>query len=350
MSKEIKEVLTFNPAEVVKTLLADLSARTRDVIKRRFGLATKEGMTLEAVGQIYGITRERVRQIESFTIKAIKKSEAMAKLEPVFTELGVVMEEYGGIVHEDEFLKHLSHDQIAQNNIHFLLVLGEAFNKFREDDSFHHRWAVDTNTAEGVHQSLRNLCEVISEDDLLSEDKIIEHFMANLDKRLSPDKARAKVKNWLKLSKEIGLSPIGEWGLSRSPSVRVRGIRDYAFLVMRRHGEPMHFTEVAKAINQTFNKKANAATSHNELIKDKRFVLVGRGIYALADWGYTPGVVRDVITEILKKNGPMTKDQVMAAVRKERYVKDNTILVNLKNPKFFKEDKKTKLFSLPASK
>lgn len=347
MNKETKEVLTFKPQEAVKGLLVDLSARTRDVVRRRYGLATKDTMTLEAVGQIYGITRERVRQIESFTIKAIKKSEARARLEPVFSELKLVMEEYGGIVHEHEFLQHVSHDQVVQNNVHFLLVIGDAFTKLREDDSFHHRWTVDAELAEGVHQSLRNLCEALSADELLSEEKIIEHFLARLDQRIPPEKARAKVKNWLKLSKEIGLSPIGEWGLARSPNVRVRGIKDYAFLVMRRHGEPMHFTAVAQAINNTFAKKANAATSHNELIKDKRFVLVGRGIYALADWGYTRGTVRDVIHDLLAKNGPLKRDQVMAAVKKERYVRDNTILVNLKNPKFFHEDKKTGLFSLP---
>lgn len=338
--------LTFKSQDVVKTLLADLSTRSRDVIKRRFGLANKDAMTLEAVGQIYGITRERVRQIESFAIKAIKKSPAISKAESVFAELKRVMEDRGGIVHEQEFLDYISSDQITQNNIHFLLVIGDAFAKLREDDFFHHRWTVDNNLAEGVHQSLRNLCQIISDDELLPEDKVIEHFLAKMDKRLSAEQAQNKVKNWLKLSKEIGLSPIGEWGLSKSPNVRVRGIRDYAFLVMRRRGEPMHFTEASKAINETFNKKANAATTHNELIKDKRFVLVGRGIYALAEWGYTPGVVRDVINQLITKNGPMTKAQVMAAVKKERYVKDNTILVNLKNPKFFKEDKKTGLFSL----
>ncbi|MEK7650577.1 MAG: sigma factor-like helix-turn-helix DNA-binding protein [Patescibacteria group bacterium] len=346
-SKETKEVMAFKPVEVVKELLASLGARPRDVVKRRYGLATKETMTLEAVGQIYGITRERVRQIENATIAQIKKSEANTAAQSIFAQLKGVMEDYGGLVHEQEFLDHISKDQVVQNNVHFLLVLGDAFAKLKEDDYFHHRWTVDASLAEGVHQSLRNLCQVLDTNELVSEDKIVEHFMSGLDKRVSPEMARQKVKNWLKLSKEIGLSPVGEWGLAKSPNVRVRGIKDYAFLVMRRKGSPMHFTEVAKEITATFGRKTNAATSHNELIKDPRFVLVGRGLYALGDWGYTPGIVRDVIKQILDKNGAMTKAQVMAAVKKERYVKDNTILVNLKNPKFFKEDKKSGLFSNP---
>jgi DNA-directed RNA polymerase delta subunit len=119
-------------------------------------------------------------------------------------------------------------------------------------------------------------------------------------------------------------------------------MRDYAFLVIRRHGSPIHFKEVAKLITELFKKKAHVATTHNELIKDPRFVLVGRGLYALAEWGYMSGVVKDVIRKVLEKNGPMTKDEIVDKVLKERYVKENTIMVNLQNPKYFKKNKEGK--------
>jgi DNA-directed RNA polymerase delta subunit len=121
--------------------------------------------------------------------------------------------------------------------------------------------------------------------------------------------------------------------------VNAKGMRDYAFLVIRKHGSPIHFKEVAKAISQYFDKKAHVATTHNELIKDPRFVLVGRGLYALAEWGYMSGVVKDVIKKIIDKEGPLTKEEIVKKVLKERYVKENTILVNLQNNKFFKKDK-----------
>ena len=101
----------------------------------------------------------------------------------------------------------------------------------------------------------------------------------------------------------------------------------------------MHFTEVAKEIEKLFGKKAHTATCHNELIKDSRFVLVGRGLYALSNWGYAGGVVRDVVRDVLRKNGALTKQEIIDKVLKERYVKPNTILVNLQNPKYFKKDK-----------
>ena len=139
--------------------------------------------------------------------------------------------------------------------------------------------------------------------------------------------------------KKISKNPLGEWGKIDSSNIKTRGIRDYAYLVMRKHGSPMHFKEVATAISDTFKKKTHMATTHNELIKDARFVLVGRGIYALKEWGYKPGIVRDVIKEILVKEGPLSKEDVVDRVMKERYLKKNTILVNLQNPKYFKKNK-----------
>jgi DNA-directed RNA polymerase delta subunit len=108
---------------------------------------------------------------------------------------------------------------------------------------------------------------------------------------------------------------------------------------MRKHGSPIHFRDIAKLIEKLFNKKAHIATTHNELIKDKRFVLVGRGLYALTEWGYASGVVKDVIKKMIAKHGPLTKEEIIQKVLKERYVKENTIIVNLQNGKIFKKDK-----------
>jgi DNA-directed RNA polymerase delta subunit len=108
---------------------------------------------------------------------------------------------------------------------------------------------------------------------------------------------------------------------------------------LRKHGSPIHFKEVAKAITAVFSKKAHVATTHNELIKDPRFVLVGRGLYALKEWGYMDGVVKDVIIKLIEKHGPMSKDEIIGKVLKERYVKENTIIINLQNKKYFRKNK-----------
>ncbi len=68
-------------------------------------------------------------------------------------------------------------------------------------------------------------------------------------------------------------------------------------------------------------------------------------MYALSEWGYKAGIARDVIKDILKREGPLTKEEVALKVMKERYFKKNTILVNLANSKYFKKNK-TGLYSI----
>lgn len=189
-----------------------------------------------------------------------------------------------------------------------------------------------------MHKALQNLYKNLSKDDIVSEGDIVTSFLDHLKDISEQYKNEEIIMRWLSLSKTIDKNPLGEWGIATSPNINARGMRDYAFLVIRRHGSPMHFTEVAKAITDTFGKKAHVATCHNELIKDKRFVLVGRGLYALNDWGYEGGVVKDVIKNILKKNGPLTKDEIVDKVLKERYVKENTIIVNLQDSRHFKKE------------
>ncbi len=327
----------LKPKQTVKQLTAVLAPRIRDIIISRYGLGDKtEKMTLESIGKRYGITRERVRQIENYARNAIRKSPTFAKAAPAFEELERMVDEYGGIVPEEDFLAHVAKDASARNQVHFLLILGDSFTKHKEDDSFHHRWQVHPELAEQVHHALKNLCACMKDKDLMTEPEIIENFLRELKEVGQKYKNQDVMHRWLSLSKEIGKNPLGEWGIASSPSVRVKGIRDYAYLVIKRHGSPMHFTEVAHTITKLFGKKAHVATCHNELIKDPRFVLVGRGLYALKEWGYTSGVVKDVIKHVLKENGALTRDEIIGKVRKERYVKDNTILVNLQDTRLFK--------------
>jgi hypothetical protein len=194
--------------------------------------------------------------------------------------------------------------------------------------------------AKKVHDALHKLYKNLSDKDLVSELDIIASFLTHVEDISDDYKTNHDViKRWLGLSKTIGKNPLGEWGLTSSPNIRAKGMRDYAFLVIRRHGSPIHFREVAKSIEKLFGKKAHVATTHNELIKDPRFVLVGRGLYALAEWGYMSGVVRDVIRKVLESNGPLNREQIIDKVLKERYVKENTIIVNLQNQKFFNKTK-----------
>ncbi|HEY0010583.1 MAG TPA: sigma factor-like helix-turn-helix DNA-binding protein [Candidatus Paceibacterota bacterium] len=332
--------MSFDSAVLTKQLLAEVPERAREVLVFRFGLgASSERETLEAIGERWGITRERVRQIEAAGLEAIRSSKTFEDSQAAFKELSDYMHTLGAIVHEDDLLTGLAADEKARNRFRFLLVVGSAFFRERETDDFYARWHVDHGTAEKVHRALSSLYSSLSDEEVLTEGDMLDRFLEELKGVNDAYKTEETLKRWLSLSKSISSNPLSEWGKAGAPAIRTKGIRDYAYLVIKRSGAPMHFSDVAKSISTLFAKEAHVATTHNELIKDQRFVLVGRGLYALSEWGYQPGVVRDVIRDVLKREGPMTRESVMDEVKKVRYVKDNTILVNLNDSRYFKRNK-----------
>ena len=150
MKKEISKMfaLSFNPKQVVKKLLSCLPDRAQDVIVGRFGLnQSGQDMTLESIGKKYGITRERVRQIENYAINHIRKADTYEKEKAVFDELKDTIRKMGGVISEDDLLNNLAKDIITKKYIHFLLVVGDDFNKIKEDIDFKHRWHVDKELA-----------------------------------------------------------------------------------------------------------------------------------------------------------------------------------------------------------
>lgn len=344
-----KNTLSFKPNTVTKRLISALPERSRDVIVSRYGLASgKRSETLDAIGKRYGITRERVRQIENHAIKLIQESESLTKESDSFTALEEAIHDLGAILSEKAILDELASDTETRNHLYFLLTVGLPFKRAKEDDHFTVRWHVDTDVAKAVEDALKQVHGKVRPSDVLSEDELVEHVRSCLSRVSTKHRSKETIMRWLTLSQCLVRNPLGEWGRATAPGIKVKNIRDYAYLALKRHGSPMHFTEVAKAISELFGKKAHKATTHNELIKDKRFVLVGRGMYALSEWGYQPGPVIAVLEKLLKEKGPMTKSQILDEVRKQRWVKDNTVVVNLQSKKFTKGiDGK---FSLRSSK
>src|SRR3989338_8123516 len=264
--------ITFKPKQVAKRLLAPLSPRALDVMTKRYGLGESiDRMTLEGIGKTYGIPRERVRQIENFALGSIKKADAFKKEAAVFEELNKLVVSKGGVVCEEDFLMHVSKDESTQNHLFFLLVLGDQFKREKEDEHFRHRWIVDDKVSMKVHDAIRELYKTLSHEDLIPESEILSAFLNHLKDVSEEYKNEEITKRWLSLSKTIAKNPLGEYGMSQSHNVNARGMRDYAYLIIRKHGSPMHFTEVAKSITQIFGKKAHVATCHNALIKYSRF-------------------------------------------------------------------------------
>ena len=164
----------------------------------------------------------------------------------------------------------------------------------------------------------------------VSSDELYKLFTEKYGKQIAYD----HYLNLLAVAKDIKQNVFGHWGLATWSDIKPRGTREKAYLVLKTNGQPLHFREIAKLIDEhgLHHKKRSShpQTVHNELIKDKRFVLVGRGIYALSEWGYQKGTVKEVIEDILKKaKEPLTREEILQGVLKVRQVKKSTIVINL---------------------
>ena len=202
---------------------------------------------------------------------------------------------------------------MKRRTVSFFLVIDSTFFRERETEHFIARWHIDHTTAKQIHDALSKLYASLSDTEVVSEGKILDLFLDELKGVNDAYKNEEVMKRWLSLSKHIGSNPLDEWGLVTAPAIRIKGVRDYAYLAVKRRGSPMHFSEVASAIGTLFSKKAHIATTHNELIKDPRFVLVGRGLYALTEWGYRRRPRRH--SRCAQERGPNEKDEIIKQVK-----------------------------------
>lgn len=306
-------------------LLKDLPGRQKDVLSRRFGLRG-ERQTLESIGRAYDITRERVRQIEEDGLRGLAKKLEDPLCQNVFHYFVKNLKAAHSLKRENLLLSQLGGEKF-KNHVLFLLTLGKPFQRVSETADFHAFWSIDKNSF--------NLAK-----------KQISAFISELKKKQKPLSLPLRLAlSYIEISKNILKGPEGLYGLSDWPVIRPRGIKDKAYLVLKKEEKPLHFTQVASLINSSLvlksPKSTVSQTVHNELIKDARFVLVGRGLYALGEWGYTPGVVREVITQVLKETKKsLNKEQIIKKVLEQRQVKPNTVLLNLQNKKHFIKNSK----------
>lgn len=293
-------------------LLKEVPGRTGEVLSRRFGLKG-ERETLESIGEKYGITRERVRQIEDDGLERISRCVESPDCQKVFDAFVRELKSSGSLRKEDILLANLGGEKY-KNYAFFLLTLGKPFQRCSETADLYTLWTIDKNA-------------------VVCAKKSINTFIGELKKKKQPLPLPKNIlASYIEISKKILKSSQGLYGLKDWPEVNPRGIKDKAFIVLKKEQKPLHFTEVARLIGQG----TLCQTVHNELIKDSRFVLVGRGLYALKEWGYAPGIVREVIADVLKSaKKPMAKEQVIKKVLQQRYVQPNTILLNLQNKKYF---------------
>lgn len=342
----------FNYQKICQDLTQELPSRTSDIVFRRFGLEDNRKETLASIGEDYNVTRERIRQIEEDALSKLKSASTAggrearsdSELKSVFGYFQKEIKKFGELKREDTLLSYLGGIKF-ENEVYFLLSLDHEFERRPKTKKFHSLWTINPKSISLAGQVVDSLVGYLKQGgDPVHLDHIDNAQQEIFAEPIGLD--RAVLSTFVELSRKIKQGPTGELGLRDWPEINPRGVRDRAFLVLRKEGKPLHFTKVTALINEHFPKIKNQSkvealpqTVHNELIKDGRFVLVGRGIYALKQWGYKSGTVKDVITKVLKEKGKsLSRQEIVKEVLAQRMVKKNTILLNLQNKDCFKKD------------
>lgn len=324
----------------IETVVSDVLAtiereREREIISRRFGLYDRRE-TLEQIGELLGITRERVRQLEKAAITKLKGAATKGNLPHVSDTEAILVRELlamGKLARVSDLSAKLTKDtdKLVQARISFIAMLCPKLSVIEENDLYYHAVGITSEHDEkAIKEQVSAVVDAIR--------KIGEPTAAETIAEKVGDSGVAHVTALASISKQVATLN-GRWGLTKWPMVNPKNIRDKIYVVLHENGKHMHFNDIAKAIKASSFKRKDVTTQaiHNELIKDDRFVLIGRGIYALKEWGYKKGTVADIITEVLKKAGePLHRDEIVKRVLKNRYVKETTILLNLQGKPQFK--------------
>ncbi|MFH1366745.1 MAG: sigma factor-like helix-turn-helix DNA-binding protein [Patescibacteria group bacterium] len=347
-SKQAMDISSFNPSDMVSRLLKLVSEKEEDILRRRYGLNGKNEETLEQIGKSYQVTRERIRQIENTAVSSIKNNKDFDlishSVESIITN---IFHQYGGIMEEEFFynkLLSLSGESTAnKNSVNFLIsrLLSQKYKKIILPE-WHDSWQLRSQSLDILEETKAVFLKILQEKAKpLYIDEVIKIFresdvFAKHQSFLNDD----VITSYLKVIREVSLNPYDEYGLETWGTIKPKRINDKIYLVLKKHGQPLHFTKIAEMINKAGfdHKKAYPPTVHNELILNKQYVLVGRGIYALKEWGYKSGVVADVLEEILRSEGqPLSREQLINKVLEKRMVKKNTILLALTDKSRFQK-------------
>ena len=337
-----RKVLMEQNAEILKNAIAGSlniieQDREKEIVSRRFGLnGPKE--TLEQIGEMLSITRERVRQLEKAILIRLQISaedNQIPEIAPAEKLLIRNLTEMGRVARLADLADKVygrTTVPTERTGIYFIATFSKGLTVVEENDRYHAAVGIsDYGDSRKIRERGDEIVKVI-------KDNKKPMTLDELDSKLNyehPDHIKA-VASISKLLATLN----GVWGLAKWPSVNPKNIRDKIFVILEAHKEPMHFSEIAREIKESNFKRKNVTVQaiHNELIKDSRFVLIGRGIYALSSWGYKKGTISDIIKQILEKSEtPLTREEIVKQVLKVRKVKETTILLNLQNKKLFKK-------------
>lgn len=324
-----------NLAEVLEELFMVLTDKEKNVIVKRFSLNNKPKQTLESIGKEFSVTRERVRQIEKIALGKLRRTAKNTKLNLIHEIAVTLVQKNGGVMLEEEIIsgvinKIAKPTEVDNYIIRLSLSVNDDLCLGDKVNQYHRFWYLGTITLNDIDKVLTKARKQLKEKkEVVATMKLARDVQADL-KAASENYSEEFITACLNVDKAMKEVEAG-YGLMTWRHVNPKSIRDKGYIVLKKAGRPLHFVEISnKIIEAKFDKKVVTTQAvHNELIRCDKFVLVGRGLYALKEWGYSEGTVADIIESILAKKSPMTKKEIMEGVLKQRQVKKGTISLNL---------------------
>ena len=337
LSATVKEI-----RNIVNSLLIVLSPKEKHIVENRFSLNEKPRATLEKIGREFGVTRERIRQIEKNALKKLQRNVNNTKLHVLNEFANSLIQKMDGIALEEklvsEILKAVPElENVDANAVKLSMQLDHGLEKEYNTIHFRPHWKLKNIGKKFVTQLCDKTVTFLSKrKDVVGADEVVQHLQSAMpqgDLRLSKQRVLA----CLELDRRIKLVKGNQVGLASWRNINPKTLRDKILFILHAAGKPLHFVDIANKITDAhFDKKTvNVQAVHNELIRYDQFVLIGRGIYALKEWGYSKGTVADVLKDVLREHGSLDRDRVIEEVLKRRQVKRITIILNLKNKELF---------------
>ena len=380
-NQQAEAVAKLDSMEIINNLFNHLNEREKDVLTCRFGLQGDERETLEKIGNVHKLTRERIRQIEANSIKKLRLLQNLETYLIGFKKvISQLLEEHGGLMEKEYLFSNLANfsstdtknktaDSLYKNHYDFLIskLLADEFEEINDSQHFKNSFKLKYQSLDHLEALTQGLLEKIKEakrvfltEELISLAKELLVYQENQEKFQPPNNldlslilenehfnensavinANKVIFSILKAAQMIEQNKYGHWGLDDWREIEPKTINDKIYLILKNYSKPLHFTKIAEKINQIKfdDKMANAATVHNELILDDKYILVGRGLYALKEWGYQKGTVSEVIKIILTKaDKPLSREAIISQVLEQRLVRKATINLALMNNKKFEK-------------
>lgn len=331
----------------VDKALQALNKQQREVVVLRFGLDDEKKWVLQEIADKYSLTRERIRQIQNTALKQLGKDPCVKALSEAVDHVEDALRSCGGVLSEERLCMTCEASTKKEKNyINLLLTIADRFYLSPENDEADRYWYLDDESKKKADVILQHLHgELAKEKDRVFKKEEIQGLLEH-----APHDVEAEYDVFADLSKKIGTNYLGEWGLKNHPEIKLNTLAGYITVILRIAQKPLHFTEISEKISEVRGAPCHQESCHNELVRREDFVLVGRGMYALRDLGYRSGTVADIVAEILKENGPMTRPLIIASLKKERIVKDQSIISALNNSGRFGKNENKEYFLIEIDK